>query len=128
LIENRAEVDRNNLEGRSPLHLAVSSGNLGIVKTLVEYPAVLARELMKLIVTIICEKFKVLPRDLAYLVTEFVVPISTVLTRDHRGKTPLDIALEKGWDKIVECLIPMIVNDINSVRSTQTCLSDYTLS
>jgi len=125
LLENRAEADRYNVEGRAPLHLAVSIGNLETVKILVEYPSGMARELRKWIVTIICEKLKVLPHDLAYLVTEFAVPTCTVLTKDHKGKTALDIAREKGLDKIVEYLLPMIdnadtkiVNDTTSVRST----------
>jgi len=79
-----------------------------------------------------CDRLRLLSRDVAYLVTELAVPICDVVIRDNKGKTALDIAREKGFVKIVEYLMPMmdiadttIVNHSISPRSTQPRRSNY---
>jgi len=104
LLQHGAKVDQGNLVGRTPLHLAVTSGNLFAVKVLVEFPSALIRELKQEIVEIMCNKFKLMPRDVASLITEIAVPISNIATLDDKGRTALDIAEVRGLPKIADYL------------------------
>jgi len=104
LLQHGAKVDQGNLVGRTPLHLAVTSGNLFTVKVLVEFPSALIRELKQGIVNIMCSKFKLMPRDVASLITEIAVPISNIETLDDKGRTALDIADVRGLTEIADYL------------------------
>jgi len=102
------EVDQGTSEGKTPLHLAASSGNLLTVKVLVEYPSALINELKAAIVVILCEKLKLLPHDLANTIIGFAVPLCNVVKKDSKGKTALDIARDRSWLHIVEYLTPLM--------------------
>lgn len=118
LLQNRAKVDQANLQGRTPLHLAVLSGNLFTVKVLVEFPSALVRELKREIIDIVCLQLKLLPMDLASLITELAVPISNIEILDDKGRSALDIAETKGWTEIASYLKDlMTTNQINPMGS-----------
>lgn len=118
MLHNRAKVDQANLQGRTPLHLAVISGNLFTVKVLVEFPSALVRELKRDIVDIICNQLKLMPKDLASFLTEMAVPISNIEILDTKGRSALDIAEMKGWTEIARYLRDlMTTNQIDHMGS-----------
>lgn len=118
LLHNRAKVDQANLQGRTPLHLAAISGNLFTVKVLVEFPSALVRELKREIIDIFCNQLKLMPMDLASLITELAVPISNIEILDDKGRSALDIAETKGWTEIASYLRDlMTTNQINPMGS-----------
>lgn len=114
LLSNRAKVDQGNLVGRTPLHLAVISGNLDTVKIMVEYPSAIIKELKRGIVDVFCYQLKLLPQDVAALITEIAVPISNIETVDDKGRTALDIAKARGWTEIAEYLRDLITPDLRN--------------
>jgi len=120
LLQHGAKVDQGNLVGRTPLHLAVTSGNLYAVKVLVEFPSALIRELKQKIVGIMCNKLKLMPRDVARLITEIAVPISNIETLDDKGRTALDIAEVRGLPEIADYLRKLMAP--NAKNELVSCL------
>jgi len=100
--------------GRTPLHLAVISGNLFTVKVLVEFPSALIRELKRGITDMICNKLKLVPWDVAFLITEIAVPLSNIETLDNKGRTALDIAEMRGWTQIADYLRDLMAPNLRN--------------
>jgi len=104
LLQHGAKVDQGNFVGMTPLHLALTSGNLFTVKVLVEFSSALIREFMQEIVDILSNKLKLMPRDVAYLLTKIAVPNCNIDILDNKGRTALDIAEVRGLPEIADYL------------------------
>jgi len=111
LLEDGANVNQRNTSGATPLHRAISTGNLTIAKMLIDNQANTEAKTKNgstpLHIAVMA------PEPSSEMVTLILDQWVNVDAQDNAGKTPLHFAAEKGNVEITQILIEDYEADVN---------------